>query len=244
MIHAGKTNLEKPDSLKSLIVYQDDAIIIIQKPAGIAVHSGRGGRENLEQYLQQLQFDYSHPPKPAHRLDCDTSGCLILGRSREALGSLGKMFMARRIGKTYWAVVQGRKIEKTSGIIEIPLRRQSTQKNKWWMEASPDGQKSITAYKVRGRDGDFTFLELYPKTGRTHQIRVHCKAIGCPIVGDKIYGNLDINQVLHLHARAVSIPRHNKSPILVTAPPPIHMLELLQKCGYNECDFTKTEFLE
>jgi len=100
-------------------------------------------------------------------------------------------------------------------------------------EAHPDGQPSITDYKVLGESGNFTFLELYPRTGRTHQIRVHCKAIGSPIVGDKVYGQREANQLMHLHARAISIPQHDKLPIEVMATPPPHMFELLKICGYK-----------
>lgn len=215
--------------LKDRVLYQDDSIIVINKPTGIPVHSGSGGGENLEQYLDEL---CSAPPVLAHRLDRDTSGCLILAKNKASLSRLGKMFMAKRIIKTYWAVVSG-KLDKQEGRIDIPIRKQSPLKHQWWMEAHPEGQESITDYKVLGESANFTFLELYPKTGRTHQLRVHCKAMGCPIVGDKVYGNnIENLPLLHLHARAISIPQHDKKPIEVTAPPPMHMLELLEECGY------------
>jgi tRNA pseudouridine32 synthase/23S rRNA pseudouridine746 synthase len=221
--------------LKECILYQDDSIIVINKPANMPVHSGSGGGENLEQYLPQLCFGNTVAPILAHRLDRDTSGCLILGRHKEALRRVGKLFMAGRVTKIYWAVVEGGKFEKQEGRIDIPLRKQSPLKHHWWMEAHPDGQPSITDYKVIGQAENFTFLELYPRTGRTHQLRVHCKAIGSPIIGDKVYGNVSTDRpIMHLHARAITIPfYHNNSPIEVIAPPPMHMLELLQHCGYN-----------
>lgn len=219
------------DFIINCVIYQDDYIIVLNKPAGMAVHRGRGGGKNLEQYLGELQFNYPNPPVPAHRLDRDTSGCLILGRNKEALGKLGKMFMAKRISKTYWAIVCGM-VTRQEGRIDVRLRKQSKLKHNWWMDAHEDGQPAITDYKVLGASGGFTFLELRPLTGRTHQLRVHCKSIGCPIVGDKIYGEVS-DKTLHLHAREITIPQHDKTPIVVKAPPPAHMLELLEKCGYR-----------
>jgi tRNA pseudouridine32 synthase/23S rRNA pseudouridine746 synthase len=213
------------------ILYQDDSIIIINKPANMPVHSGSGGGENLEQYLHELG---SPAPILAHRLDRDTSGCLILGKNKEALRRVGKLFMAGRIEKTYWAVVEG-KLAKVADRIDIPLRKQSELKHHWWMEAHVDGLPSVTDYKLLGSDGEFSLLELYPRTGRTHQLRVHCKAIGHPIVGDKVYGNKNPDYpVMHLHARGITVPfYHNVAAIEVTAPPPVHMMGLLGRCGYR-----------
>lgn len=225
-----------PDFLRNLILYKDDSIIVINKPAGLAVHKGHGTGENLEQYLEELCFDYPSAPMLAHRLDRYTSGCLILGRNKEALGKIGKIFMARRISKTYWTIVEGNKFKDIQGRIDIPLRKQSALKNSWWMEAHPEGHPSITDYKVMGASGEFTFLELYPRTGRTHQLRVHCQWAGCPIIGDKVYGNGTKNgdiTLMHLHARGIIIPIHDKPSLEIFAPPPEHMLDLLGKCGYQ-----------
>jgi RluA family pseudouridine synthase len=221
----------QPNFLKSCILYQDHSIIVINKPGNMPVHSGSGGGINLEQYLNELRFEYPNPPILAHRLDRDTSGCLILGRDKEALRRIGKLFMYKRISKTYWAVVSGSNFKNITGRIDIPLRKQSPLKHHWWMEAHAEGQEAITDYKVIGHAEDIAFLELYPRTGRTHQLRVHCSAIGHPIIGDKVYGNkLDNNNIMHLHARSITIPLyHNHPAIEVTAPPPEHMLELLNK---------------
>ncbi len=224
------------DSLKSSILYQDDLIIVINKPASMPVHSGTGGGENLEQYLGELCFGLPDKPIPAHRLDRDTSGCLILGRNKEGLRRIGKIFMARRITKTYLAVVHG-SFDKIEGRIDINLRKQSPLKHRWWMEAHPEGQPSVTDYRVINQKENLAAVEFYPRTGRTHQIRVHCKAIGHPIVGDKIYGfeQDPENLTMHLHALAITIPLyHNQSPIEISAPPPAHMLGKLQECGYCE----------
>ncbi len=216
----------------SHILYEDDTLLILNKPAGLPVHPGSGGGENLEIYLSTLS---STPLALAHRLDKDTSGCLILGKTPEALRHLGRLFSQGRITKTYWAIVHGN-VTPAEGHIDIPLRKQSPLKHRWWMMPHPDGQPSLTDYKVLGSTPHTTWLELHPRTGRTHQLRVHCQAIGTPIVGDKVYGIEGDNPnrpLMHLHARAMTIPRHSQTPITVTAPPPEHMLERLQACSYN-----------
>ena len=137
------------------------------------------------------------------------------------------MFKAGQIKKTYWAVVNGSPADD-EGVIDFPLGKQSTDKRCWWMMVDPDGQEAITEYRVLSR-GDFglTLLELSPITGRTHQLRVHCQAMGFPILGDAIYGTRDKLEpsYLHLHARAVTIPYNLKKPAIhVVAPLPAHII--------------------
>ena len=123
----------------------------------------------------------------AHRLDKDTSGCLVLGRHRKATASLGLLFKHGKIGKTYWAVVEGGPAED-EGTIDMPLGRLNAERG-WWQKPDPDGQTAVTNWKVRGRGDGLCWLALEPVTGRTHQLRVHTSAMGWPIVGDNIYGN-------------------------------------------------------
>lgn len=218
------------DMLVERVLYQDSVILVINKPAGIPVHGGPGGGPNLEQYFEALRFGISSLPGLAHRLDRDTSGCLILGRHPKAMSKLGKMFMAKRITKSYWAIVKGCPAEM-EGHIDLPLSKQINDKTRWWMKADPLGLPSITDYKVMGQANGMAWLELYPRTGRTHQLRVHCASLGCPIVGDKVYGDED-GTILHLHARSITIPlHHDRPPIIVDAPPPPHMLDALTSCG-------------
>lgn len=206
--------------LEDYIIYKDDSLIVINKPPGIAVHRGRGSGDNLEQYLNQLSFGSPTPPIPAHRLDKDTSGCLILGRHKAALSKIGKMFMAKRINKTYWAIVEGDNFENKEGRIKFPLRKISQLGHNWWMEVNEEGKEAITDYKIIKLMERLALIELRPHTGRTHQLRIHCKSIGHPILGDKIYGNGNNIIPLHLHARSISIPQHDKKPIYVTADVP------------------------
>ena len=146
-------------------------------------------RPSLADWLPLLQFGRRHPPQPVHRLDTDTAGCLVLGRTRPSLGTLGTLFADRRAEKTYWAVVTGTPRDP-AGILDAPLRKTSTREAGWRIEAHPDGLPASTAWRLLGTDGILSWLELRPSTGRTHQLRVHCALLGCPILGDPLYGPL------------------------------------------------------
>jgi RluA family pseudouridine synthase len=221
-----------PDFLLGRVLFRDAMMLVIDKPAGLPVHAGPGGGPNLEQYFPPLTFGLPRLPALAHRLDRDTSGCLILGRHRKALARLGKLFQNGKIEKTYWAVVEGTPAE-SSGRIDLPLLKVS-RKDHWRMYPDPAGQSAITDYQVMGSAGGLSWIEFHPRTGRTHQIRVHAVAIGCPIVGDTIYGRPDDSTGLNLHSRGVIVPLYpTRDPIAVTAPPPPHMIDALTACGWR-----------
>jgi tRNA pseudouridine32 synthase / 23S rRNA pseudouridine746 synthase len=141
-----------PEEMVARLLYRDGLMLVIDKPAGYAVHRGpQGGRgaEILEDYFGALRFGLPRAPALAHRLDRDTSGCLVLGRHRKALETLGKLFKGGRVGKTYWAVVEGGPAED-AGRIELPLARRDESRG-WWMKVDPQGQPSVTKWKVLGR---------------------------------------------------------------------------------------------
>lgn len=250
------------------MLHRDGLMLVIDKPAGLPVHRGPKGGANLEASFDALRFGLPNPPVLAHRLDRDTSGCLVLGRHRKATATLGLLFKHGRIGKTYWAVVQSGPVED-EGTIDLPIGRLNAERG-WWQKIDvANGLPSETRWKVMGRffdkrpptpdpslqgggersaDVALTWLALEPVTGRTHQLRVHCAAMGWPIVGDVIYGDVAVERrsrnaafvpqpgdaPLHLHAREIVIPlSRNKPPVRVTAPVPDPMQDLLRACGWE-----------
>jgi tRNA pseudouridine32 synthase/23S rRNA pseudouridine746 synthase/23S rRNA pseudouridine1911/1915/1917 synthase len=224
-----------PAALVERVLYRDGLVLVIDKPAGVPVHAGPGGGPNLEHWFPLLRFGLPRPPALAHRLDRDTSGCLVLGRHKKALRRLGQLFAEGRIEKTYWAVLAGVPAEP-EGRIEAALAKQTRGKVGWRMVLDPEGQPAITDYRVLGAANGRAWVELRPRTGRTHQIRVHCAALGCPVEGDPLYGG-PADLPMQLHARAIAVPLYpGKAPISVCAPVPPHMRPVLAALGYREPD--------
>lgn len=235
-------------NLTERLLYRDALMLVIDKPAGLPVHAGPKGGLNLNLMLDQLRFGLPRRPELAHRLDKDTSGCLVLGRHAHALRILGRLFASGRIEKAYWAVVEGGP-DIEEGSIDMPLARRSPVRG-WWMKPDPKGAPALTRFRVLGRAEGLTFLELNPLTGRTHQLRVHCASSGFPILGDAVYGSAPRSQgpMLHLQARRVVVPLYDGKPaIAVEAPMPRHMRELLKsrnfKTDLSEAKSTKTRDL-
>jgi tRNA pseudouridine32 synthase / 23S rRNA pseudouridine746 synthase len=227
-----------PEEILGRVLHRDGLMLVLDKPAGLPVHRGPKGGASLEDWFDHLRYGLPRPPALAHRLDKDTSGCLVLGRHRKALAHLGLLFKHGKVGKTYWAAVEGGP-DREEGVIDLPLARLDESRG-WWMKPDPKGLPSVTTWKVLGRlgsmTGSITWLALTPVTGRTHQLRVHCAAMGWPIVGDNIYGTAPRfgAPVMHLHAREITVPlSKNKPPVRVVAPVPEHIRERLIACGWN-----------
>jgi tRNA pseudouridine32 synthase/23S rRNA pseudouridine746 synthase len=251
-----------PEEMVSRLLYRDALMLVIDKPAGFAVHRGPKGGESLEDYFDALRFGLPRPPALAHRLDRDTSGCLVLGRHRRALARLGRLFKSGSMQKSYWAVVEGAP-DADAGLIALPLGRLDATRG-WWMKHDPqNGQPAVTKWRVMGRysppcdpprglapsaarvdaparlatngGGNMSWLALEPLTGRTHQLRVHCAEMGWPILGDAIYGTAPrAGGGLNLHAREIVVPLYkNRPPIRVVAAVPEHMRERLAACGWQ-----------
>jgi len=209
------------------ILYQDARFVVLNKPSAVPVHPGPKGGASVEDVFPHLSRR-KDGPWLAHRLDADTAGCLLIALRKTALLAAQAEFSAGRVHKTYWAIVRGTPPAE-SGTVDAPLKR-ITNKTGWRMAVDPTGQQALTHWRVLGHADGLTWLECTPKTGRTHQVRVHCAELGTPILGDPLYGG-GTDHPLHLLARALRLALD--PPISAEAEPPAHMLRALQACGYR-----------
>ena len=200
--------------------------MVLDKPPGLAVHAGPSGGPSVEDWFPRLSRR-KDGPWLAHRLDADTSGCLVIALRRAALHAAQAAFASGDVRKTYWAVVRGHPAGE-AGTINAPLRRLTGPRGWRMVVDHKAGQPAVTDWYVRGRSDRATWLELTPKTGRTHQIRVHCATLGTAIIGDEHYGTGAGR--LHLLARAIHLPLD--PPVTAIAPVPLHMLAALEPCGF------------
>jgi tRNA pseudouridine32 synthase / 23S rRNA pseudouridine746 synthase len=213
--------------LRPVILFQDLRFIVLNKPAGLAVHAGPSGGRSVEDWFPLLSRR-REGPWLAHRLDADTAGCLVIALKRAALIEAQALFAAGGVRKVYWAIVRG-DVVGDSGTIRAPLRR-VTGIQGWRMAVDPAaGQGAVTDWRVLGRANGLTWLELLPRTGRTHQLRVHCTVLGAAILGDERYGLAGGG--LHLLSRAIHLPL--SPPVDAVARPPPHMLAALEQCGFR-----------
>ncbi|PZU11985.1 MAG: RNA pseudouridine synthase [Sphingomonas sp.] len=200
------------------ILYEDAESLIIDKPAGLPVDRPRTGGESLEGRLDDLRFGFARPPVPVHRLDRDTSGCLLLARNPKALRRFGVAFEERQVAKSYLAIVAGD--VPSEGEIDLPLAKTSTAEQGWRIVPARSGRPARTRWRLLARSGAQSLLLLLPETGRTHQLRVHlASGLDRPIIGDPVYGAASADGMM-LHAWRLHVPRANKPPIDAQAPLP------------------------
>lgn len=204
--------------LGARVQYKDGELLIIDKPAGLACHAGPQTEDCLERYVEFLRLGALHPPHLVHRLDRDTSGCLLLARNARALKRLSRLFADGRVEKTYWAIVEGAP-DVSEGVIDAPLRKISTSTAGWRMIVAKNGLSARTSFQVLATTGMQSLLQLSPQTGRTHQIRAHCAHMGWPILGDPVYGQTKTGAML-LHAYRLKVPKADGSWCIVTVEPP------------------------
>jgi tRNA pseudouridine32 synthase/23S rRNA pseudouridine746 synthase len=213
--------------IQARILHRDAMMLVIDKPAGIAVHVTGHDSVALDQAFHHLQFGLPKRPELVHRLDRGTSGCLVLGRHRQALIKLGKLFETQRVVKRYRAICVGVPEDARGTITRSILK--TGQGSLWKMQLDDAGQTAITDYEVLRPLAGETLSEIVfmPRTGRTHQIRLHAAyALGCPVVGDPFYGAREgpysaSQSPMLLHAETIEIPLYTtKPPVVVHAPLP------------------------
>jgi tRNA pseudouridine32 synthase/23S rRNA pseudouridine746 synthase len=200
------------------VLFIDGEAIVIDKPAGLAVHPGSKTRESLEDYLKHFRFGFEREPLPVHRLDRDTSGCLLLARNPKAHKRFQRAFEDKKVDKTYLAVLDGVP-EAEEGRIDMPLGKVSTREEGWRMVPDAGGKAAVTDWRVVAVKDGRAIVLFSPETGRTHQIRVHAvEGIGLPISGDPVYGAG--RGPMLLHALSLKVERDGKPPVEATAPLP------------------------
>ena len=209
--------------LEDRILFLDGEAIVLDKPAGLPVDEPRRGGDSLHARLGELRMGFQRSPVAMHRLDQDTSGCLLLARNPKAAKRFQQSFERREVRKFYLAVLAA-PIQEESGTIDLPLGKISSAEAGWRMVADSAGQSAITNWRrIALREGR-TLVEFQPLTGRTHQIRAHAReAFGTGIVGDRVYG-VPGGPML-LHASRLIVPREGKPPIDVSAPLPDYFAE-------------------
>lgn len=236
---------EDGELLQQMILHEDKKVFVFNKPSGLAVQGGSGVARHVDGMLEALRSSKGEKPRLVHRLDRETSGVLVVARTRLAAMKLAEAFRARETQKTYWALVKG-----------VPPKREDKISSWLVKEQTPDGDRvRVAKHGEKGADHAVSFyriveqaaraltwLEMEPYTGRTHQLRVHAAALGCPIIGDSKYFEADTNwefpggiqNRLHLHARRIVIPHPDGGTIDVTAPMPPHMKQSWNLLGFDE----------
>jgi 23S rRNA pseudouridine955/2504/2580 synthase len=233
--------------LQKLVLYQDEHVLVLNKPYGLPVQGGPGITRHLDGMLDVLRFDSGHRPRLVHRLDRDTTGALLLARTPGSAAKLAAAFRGRDVEKTYWAVVAGRPVP-VEGRIDLPLKKVGGLRGERTAPAErddPDGARALTDFRTLDNAAQkLAWLELQPLTGRTHQLRVHCVALRAPILGDVKYAEPDQNNAfsaiveglsnnLHLHARALSLPHPDGGRLVVEAELPPHMVRTFRTLGFH-----------
>ena len=226
-----RINEEKLSLIKKSIIYQDENLIVFDKPIGIAVQAGNKNDFSIDVALPYLKFEKEETPRLVHRLDRDTSGILLLARNRKTAVILTDAFKNKTISKTYLALVKGC-LTKEVGIISMPLV-EKTFGNTKKVFRSDEGKEAITHYQLLKNYGDYSLLELKPITGRMHQLRVHCKEIGHPIIGDQKYGKGTVDfgrkigfDRLCLHSFAIEIADFFGKKLLIKSKEPEFVVKI------------------
>ena len=213
--------------LSDRVLFLDGEALVLDKPAGLPVDEPRDKSLSVENHLGSLTFGFQRWPLPVHRLDRDTSGCLLLARNPKAHKRFAAAFEAGVVEKTYLAVLEGIPSE-SQGVIDMALGKTSSAQEGWRIIPDPKGKRAVTHWQILAEAGGRCLVEFKPETGRTHQLRVHAASgLGIPIAGDPVYGTG--RGPMLLHASKLTLARGDKAPINALAPLP----ETFLKAGFG-----------
>ncbi len=202
------------------ILFEDAEALIIDKPSGLSIDRPRKGGAALDDHLDELKLGFQRPPVAVHRIDTDTSGCLLLARNPKAHKRFARAFEDRLVTKVYLGIIGG-DLPSDAGTIELALSKISSAEKGWQMIPARKGKPSLTHWRRIASIGGNTLVEFRPETGRTHQIRVHAAAgLGVPLLGDPVYGDGKSAPRTMLHAVSLIVPREGKADISAAAPVP------------------------
>lgn len=229
--------------IRACVIHRDASVLVLNKPPGLATQGGTGMTRHVDALLDALRFDAAERPRLVHRLDKDTSGVLVLGRTAAAAAALAKAFKGRDVRKVYWALVVGLPNPR-EGVIKAAISMQEGAGGEKMQVDPYEGKSAITDYAViESAQKKVAWVQLEPRTGRTHQLRVHCAHIGTPILGDGKYGGAEahlqgmgISRKLHLHARAISVPHPDGGSLCISAPLPEHMADSFAFFGFEPAE--------
>ena len=235
--------------LQNSILHLDEEVIAIYKPPGIPVQGGTGSGKHIDGALDALRFGLDQRPRLVHRLDKDTSGVLLLGRTRQAAAWLTRAFREQTTDKTYWGIVVG-DLRPLTGRIDLSISKLPGKYGEKMVIDKKEGQRAVTDYAIIERLGKrASWIALRPRTGRTHQLRVHTTALGTPILGDGKYGgegaflaSEGLSRKLHLHARDIRLPRPNGEQLFVEALLPEHMSKSWDLLGFDSKSYNDPFF--
>jgi len=225
--------------LRDRVLHMDAEVIVLDKPAGLAVQGGSGQQRHVDAMLDGLRFGHGERPRLVHRLDKDTSGVLVLARTVAAAAALTAAFRGRAARKVYWAITAGVPVP-AEGLIALPLAKTGRPGGQRVQVDAEEGLSARTEYRVLDRAARrAAWVRLDPQTGRTHQLRVHCAQIGTPILGDGKYGGAEaflhgsVARALHLHARRITLPHPSGGLLDARAELPPHMVETMRLLGFS-----------
>jgi 23S rRNA pseudouridine1911/1915/1917 synthase len=209
------------------VLFEDNFLAVVNKPAGMVVHPGAGRKEGtlvsglLHHFGSLSNIGGVERPGIVHRLDRETSGCLVVAKTDSAHHSLAAQFSGREVGKVYLALVSGAP-PRRSGVVDAPIARHRVNRKKMAVSPAGRGREAVTEYQVLDSAGGVSLVECRPRTGRTHQIRVHLKHLGCPVVGDPLYGHRGryARHMLHAWKLTFRHPGDGRMLAFEAAPPP------------------------